>query len=419
MNKKEKLWTPSFLVLWQSQLVSTIGDAVYSIALGFWVLQVTGSTALMGALMAASTLPGILVAPFAGVWIDRTDKKRLLILTDLVRGACVVLLAAAAYAGQLEIWMVFAAGILLSAGGAVFSPGVSSSIPELVPPSKISNANSVFSVVSTGSGLIGNVAGGFLYQALGAPLLFLINGLSFLFSCASLPFVKIQSVRRVEKTHFFTDMSDGFKYMWQQRGLRLILIIAAFINFFFNIAVVLFLPLFEFDPALGSARYGVAMACYLGGMAFGFLVMSIISVKSKDKLWLMIAANITSNLLLILVFNQPYFALTVVMLALAGLTNAVVNVLLISAVQLSTPAEMRGKVMSFMNAICGGLTPIAMALGGVLGSFLPLRLVITSAFIVGSLTIVPIYFSKSFKSFLVKDYVAEEIAAPSENIQEA
>ena len=75
MIKKERLWTPSFLVLWQSQLVSTIGDAIYTIALGFWILDVTGSTALMGALMAASMLPGILVAPFAGVLIDRSNKS--------------------------------------------------------------------------------------------------------------------------------------------------------------------------------------------------------------------------------------------------------------------------------------------------------------------------------------------------------
>jgi MFS family permease len=76
---RERLWTSGFVILWQSQLVSTVGDAIYGIALGFWVLSATGSTALMGALMAASTLPGVLIAPVAGVLIDRTAKKRLLI----------------------------------------------------------------------------------------------------------------------------------------------------------------------------------------------------------------------------------------------------------------------------------------------------------------------------------------------------
>lgn len=75
MQNSKKLWNKDFLILWQGQLVSTAGDAVYSIALGFWVLAVTGSTAMMGTLMAASTLPGVLISPFAGVLIDRAHKK--------------------------------------------------------------------------------------------------------------------------------------------------------------------------------------------------------------------------------------------------------------------------------------------------------------------------------------------------------
>lgn len=128
---KNRLWTPSFSILWQSQLVSTVGDAVYSIALGFWVLAVTGSTALMGTLMAASTLPGVLIAPLAGVIIDNSSKKRLFILLDILRGICIVLLAAAAYHGELAIWMVFVTGILLSICGAIFNPGVQATIPRL------------------------------------------------------------------------------------------------------------------------------------------------------------------------------------------------------------------------------------------------------------------------------------------------
>jgi MFS family permease len=121
MEYKERLWTPSFLVLWQSQLVSMLGDAVYAIALGFWILKVTGSTVLMGTLMAVSTLPGILVSPFAGVLIDRANKKALMIAMDIIRGVFVTLLAVSAYAGIIQIWMVFAAGILLirEAGGRV------------------------------------------------------------------------------------------------------------------------------------------------------------------------------------------------------------------------------------------------------------------------------------------------------------
>ncbi len=406
MIKKEKLWTPSFLVLWQSQLVSTIGDAVYTIALGFWILDVTGSTALMGALMAASMLPGILVAPFAGVLIDRSNKKLIMILTDAVRGVCVLLLAIAAYSGLIEIWMVFAAGILLSAGGALFSPGVQSAIPDLVPASKITNANSVFATVTTGANLIGNAAGGFLYQTLGAPLLFFINGLSFLFSGGCLPFVKIPSAQREEKPHFFQDMADGFKYMWEQKGLRIILIIAALINFFSYIAITLFLPLCRFDPTLGSGRYGILMASFMGGSVVGFTALSAVNIRPAVKMKLFIAASIISNVLIITALNQPYFLLMVVLVVLSGMTNAVVNVLLISTVQTRTPQAMRGKVMSFMHMTTSGLMPFAAALGGVLGGILPIRLVMTVSFGIGFIITVPAYFSRAFKDYLTADIPA-------------
>jgi DHA3 family macrolide efflux protein-like MFS transporter len=81
-----KLWTLNFFLLWQGQLVSALGDVVYEIALGFWVLAVTGSTGLMGILMAASVLPRIVISPFAGVLVDRCNRRNMLVLMDLIRG---------------------------------------------------------------------------------------------------------------------------------------------------------------------------------------------------------------------------------------------------------------------------------------------------------------------------------------------
>lgn len=403
-GRQDKLWTASFFILWQGQLVSTVGDAVYGIALGFWVLAVTGSTALMGLLMAVSTLPGVLVSPFAGVLIDRSNKKRLFILMDLLRGICIVLLAAAAYRGVIAIWMVFAAGILLSICGAVFSPGIQSTIPDLVPKSKITNANSVFLIVSSGSNLIGNVAGGFLYQALGAPFLFLVDGLSFLFSGASMPFVKIPKSEHKETLHFFDDMAAGFKFMWRQTGLRVILIIIALSNFFSFVAIVLFMPLFKYTPYLGAEKYGVAMACFMGGAMLGFILLSVLTVKPANKLKLFMLSYFASNSLLIIAVNMRIIVVMVPLLVLAGFLNSLVNVLLISTVQASTPQDVRGKVMSFISMTTSGLTPFAMALGGVLGGIFPIRYVISAAFFAGLFVALPSCFSKSFREYISADF---------------
>lgn len=412
---KEKLWSPSFFILWQGQLVSTIGDAIYSIALGFWILAVTGSTALMGTLMAASILPGVLVSPFAGVLIDRCNKKRLFILMDIIRGICIVLLSVFAYNGMIKIWMVFAAGILLSICGAVFTPGIQATIPDLVPKSKVQNANSIFAVVSTGSQMLGNVAGGFLFQVLGAPMLFLFDGLSFLFSGISIPFVKIPKNKQNKKILFLKDMSEGFSFMWHQTGLKIILIIAAISNFFSFIGIVLFLPLCNSVPSLGAGKYGIGMACFMGGAMAGFIVLSIVSVKPKNKMKIFAISNIMFNFSIVVSINQPFFVIMALLLAVSGFFNAAFNVLLLSTVQASTPQNVRGKVMSFLNMTTQCLTPFAMAFGGVLGGIFPIRLVISSAFVIVFLVTIPAYFFKSFRKYLTDDYIKNANAASIQN----
>jgi DHA3 family macrolide efflux protein-like MFS transporter len=402
--QQEKLWTSGFIILWQGQLVSTLGDVAYSIALGFWVLSVTGSTALMGTLMAVSTLPGVLASPFAGVLIDRQDRKKLLIWADFIRGAAIVLIAAAAYVGILAVWMVFAAGVVLSVCGAAFRPGVNSAIPDLVPKSRLTSANSAFSVVTTGSNMLGNFMGGYLFLILGAPALFLINGLSFLFSGISIFFVRIPKVMRTDSRHFFRDLKDGFSFAWKLKGLRYVILFAAFINFFFNIAFILLLPLFQKSPELGAGSYGLIMAFFMGGAMAGFLLLSVLKIPPVRKFPLFILSCVIFSACLLLFANTGLLPLMAVLAFSGGLFNSVVNVFLMTSVQLATPTEVRGKVLSFMVMVTQSLAPFAMALGGVLGGVFPIRSVMTACFALMLAVSVPFAFNGPVKRFINFDF---------------
>ena len=152
------------------------------------------------------------------------------------------------------------------------------------------------------------------------------------------------------------------------------------------------------------------MACFMGGSVIGFVALSAVNIRPAVKRKLFIAASIISNVLIITALNQPYFLLMAVLVVLAGITNSVVNVLLISTVQARTPQAMRGKVMSFMHMTTSGLMPFAAALGGVLGGILPIRLVMTVSFGMGFLITVPAYFSHAFKDYLTADNPAEASA---------
>jgi len=179
---KSKLWNLNFILLWQGQLVSNFGDSVYDIALGFWILAKTGSTGLMGILMATAVIPRVFLSPIAGTYVDRHNRKNILIITDVIRGIMISIVGVAALMNFIQIWMVLLGGIVLGICGSFFNPAVQSSIPDLVPKDKLVKANSVFSLASTGTDIIGKTIGGFLFHVVGAPIMFLINGLSYIFT---------------------------------------------------------------------------------------------------------------------------------------------------------------------------------------------------------------------------------------------
>jgi DHA3 family macrolide efflux protein-like MFS transporter len=398
---KPKLWNLNFFLLWQGQFVSAMGDVAYSIALGFWILAMTGSTALMGTLMAASSLPRVLISPLAGVVVDRSNRKWLLVLMDVIRGIFVVFVGIASYLGFIQIWMVFVAGVVIGACGAFFNPAVSSIIPDIVDKRKLVQANSVFSIVQTASGIIGSSAGGVLFKILGASFMFLFNGLSYIFSAITEVFIKVPKIIH-EKTrlHFFADMKDGLKFVWHFRGLRTLILTAGIINFFAVMGIMLILPLFYQEKNLGPALYGIIMGIFTGGLFLGFLFTSIVNFKSEQRFKVFSFCYITMCAGMILLPLFLYFPVMAALVFVTGIVNAILNTFINTVLQLATPQAMRGKVFGLLISIAGGLMPIAYATGGVLAEFIPIRLLIAGSFVLVSAFYVPLLASASFRRYI-------------------
>jgi MFS family permease len=405
-----KLWNLNFSLLWNGQLVSALGDTVYAIALGFWVLAVTGSTALMGTLMAASSLPRILVSPFAGVVVDRSDRKSLLIIMDLIRGAVVVLVGVAALTGQIKVWMVFACGVIISLGGAFFNPAVSSAIPDIADKRLIVQANSVFNMIYTGSGLLGNSTGGIIFKLLGAPFLFLFNGLSYLVSALTLCFIRIPKiVHAAGPVRFFADLKEGLSFIWRFRGLRLLMIVAGVLNFFAVMGIMLILPLFQQTRQLGPVLYGLTMAIFTGGLLLGFLFASVYRFPAERRfpVFVLCSLGMSASMILFPVFlNFPYMA---AMALVAGFVNAILNSFIGAIMQLTVPQDKRGKVFGFTASLSGGLTPIAFAIGGLLAEVVPIRGLISGSFFIIIFVFIPLFMNAAFRRFINFDPERQKI----------
>lgn len=377
----KRLWNLNFLLLIQGQFVSALGDVAYGIALGFWVLEKTGSTALMGTLMAASSLPRIIIAPFAGVVVDRSSRKWMILAMDAIRGVFIVLVALAAYAGIMEVWMVFAAGIVISIGSAFFGPAVSSALPDIVPKDELLKANSAFSMLMTGSGIVGSAAGGFAYALLGAPLMFLANGISYLVSAAAMLPVRIPGVEQAAgEFSFFRDLKAGLSFVWRYRGIRNMVALAALINFFASMGFMLMLPLFQKTPGLGSGPYGVLMAGLTGGMFAGFLGLSVLKIPHGARFRVFYILGLVSMAAAAAMPVFIWFPLMFGLMVVFGAANAVINSFIGASTQAAVPGDMRGKVFSLIGTVAGGLTPIAYAAGGGLAEIVPVRILIAGAF---------------------------------------
>jgi MFS family permease len=318
----------------------------------------------------------------AGVWVDRSERKSLLIAMDVIRGVASAGVGLAAYAGLLEVWMVFAAGILLSICGSFFGPAVSSTIPDIVPAEQIVQANSVFSLAYNGTGIIGTAGGGFLYQALKAPMLFLFNGFSYIFSAAAILFMKIPAIKhQTQQLSILHDMKGGLLFVKGFKGLKYSFLIFGVLNFFANVGFFLVLPLFQRIPSLGAAKFGIVMGVLTGGSFLGYLLTSAVPIPVNKRFlafYLGALVSAASMALFPVYLSMIYMS---VMAALIGLSIAVVNALLSAVMQVTVPADMRGKVFGLLGTMAGSLTPLAMAAGGWLGEIFPLRPLMTGCFV--------------------------------------
>lgn len=415
-----KLWNKNFFLLWQGQLVSMLGDILYMMALDFWILDITGSTGLMGLLSALTMLPRIVLGPFAGVFVDKWNRRNIIVLTDFIRGVVVTFVGIAGIFGFIQVWMVFIVGIINGLCSAFFGPAVNSIKPELVHESKFVKANSVTSLATSGMDMIGSALGGVIYIAIGAPYMFLVNGISYLLSAFTEIFIT-EPKREIknEKITFIEDFKEGFSFLWNFKTLRNLFLLASLLNLFANAAFILILPYFKSTPFLGPEKYGIFMSVIPMGMLVGSGLLSIINIKKEQKFnaYKFGALLCIGTMPLVFVVENLYIMIPIVFISF--LFNVVFNTILNSAIMLVVPSDKRGKIGALMNTISGGLQPIGTLLGGLLGEFIPIKLAILSLLCMSfifTIALVSVRGSKALIEYESSDGTVEELIDKTNNM---
>lgn len=381
-QRPTRLLNRDFLLLWQGQLISMLGSQAFSVAMIFWIKRQTDSASLLGLGMLSQWVPAILLGPFGGTVADRMSRRLILILADLVRGAAAISLAALVLlepgrSGTILLWLLILSAIM-GVGDAFFRPAISASIPDLVPESEVARANSANRLALDISTFLGQGSGGVLFRLIGPGVLFLADGVSYIFSAISEAFVRFPPPPPVPETAgwreagatYWRELKAGLHYVATRRGLRYILFLSPLENFF-AITIVVLLPFFIEDFLhVKPDWYGFLIAAFGAGSFLGSITAGATNLTGRRRAWAYLACALGVGPLAVAFgfVRSPWQAMG--LLFAAGLLMGFNTIHALSLAQLTTPAELRGRVLGLFETLGLSSMPIAAGTAGIVADLL-------------------------------------------------
>lgn len=282
----QKTSNRNLALLLGGQFVSQIGDKFYALALAFWVLQTTGSPARMGVVLFCSMVPSIVLGFFIGGFIDKYDRKTILVVSDVVRGLAILAVVAVYYTGSLSLAAIAAAQILLSIASAFFNPTVLSVVPQIVPGEKLVKANSTSQFLSGAANIIGPILGGLAVSFFGYAFVFVFNALSFFISalCEGLMAVPPVPKSPVEKLHMHEKIAQGYSYIFSQGKIVVLLGVVAVVHFFVGSVQVIMPVLAKALAGNGAQNLGYIETAFGFGAVAAALLLRALKLRGREGL---------------------------------------------------------------------------------------------------------------------------------------
>ncbi|MCR5808921.1 MAG: MFS transporter [Clostridiales bacterium] len=384
----------NFRLVFFGALVSEMGALLYSFAVSFYILEISGNNAfLQGLYLAVCGAVTLIMTPVGGVLGDRFNKAKIMFLCDYVRGGIIIAATAMMLLfdhPQAHLIILFAVGVLGSAVGGVFSPASGALLPHIVEESQLQQANSYYSIRGSLQGILGVVLAGVLYSALPITTLFFLVGACYVASGVSEMFIRYEHTApegRLTVKAALTDMKEGLVYMKTQKALTALMVTILFINFFLSPVMGNFIPYFIKADVGGAPSYlfdkvltpELWLSVFEVLMGISSLVgAAILSAKPQAdkcgrKVGLMILAM--AGLMLALtaaywVFVHTGVSLSAFLIALSvgslvmGFVVTQVNIPINTAVMRIVDKRMLSKVSSIISVASQGLVPIASVLAG-------------------------------------------------------
>ena len=371
MTLFRSLTVRSFALLWSGQQLSALGDSIYRVALAWWVLEKTGSATAMSTIFIFTSAPLLVFLLIGGVAVDRCSRARVMLLSDILRGLLMGIVAVLAFTHRLDVWHVYLVSLLFGTVDAFFGPAYRSIVPEIVPRELLPSANGLTTLGLQLADIAGPALGALIVSKSGSPAAFTLDSLSFVISALFLaPLVRLALTARApkERKSVLHDFLEGVEVVRKSSWLWITIVIASLGNITLSAPLAITLPfLVKGHLHGGIGSLGVIYSTISAGAIVGTILGTVwlertsgLRARGLFAYGLWIAGG-----LFIVVFGLPVSIYAVVPAAfLIGAAFMVPNLIFMTTLQELIPSKVLGRVMSIVTVGSVALVPVGSGLVG-------------------------------------------------------
>lgn len=364
------LSNPSLTFLWLGQLISQSGDFIFEVALFWYVLVSTHSPFLVGVTVGITLLPPAVMAPIAGVYADRVNRRNLMITSNLFQGLITVILAALYSTNNLTFPLLLVLIFLLISGNQFFRPALQATIPRLATQTDLLTANSLFSISTSANQLVGYGLGGIIVALAGFTLPIYYDGITF-FLAATIFLLIPKTLGQITTTAEETEEPNSFTarfreglYFIQMRPILVELVVVALVVNFSSAAASAIIAPYAQSVLHGDAgTFGFLTATFSLGLILGSLVVGKIDARRHVGEFTFLGIAVF-GLAFLLLGTISEVTLALIITFMAGVANALVNLPLSALLQVIVPSKLMGRVYTSLVALATFAQPIAATAAG-------------------------------------------------------
>jgi len=365
INALRALRHRNFRLFFFGQSVSLVGTWMTKLATSWLVYRLTGSTFLLGVISFAGQIPTFLLAPLAGVWVDRWERRRALLVTQALAAAQSLMLAGLTLTGHITIWEVVVLSVFQGLINAFDMPARQSFLVEMVEGrADLSNAIALNSTMVNGARLLGPALAGITIAAVGEGCCFLIDGLSYFAVIASLLAMRMAARPATESTTgMLTQLAEGWTYVRTFAPIRTVIVLFAIISFM-GVPYTVLMPVFASTILHGGAHtLGLLMGA--AGVGAVLAALSLAARKSVRGLYRVIPAMAALFGAGLAAFSfSRNFWLSLALMAVTGFGMMQMFAASSTVIQTIVEDDKRGRVMSYWTMAYMGASPFGSLLAG-------------------------------------------------------